>query len=242
VREHGEEFGLRQGQIWGDFIPGSDIYLLAGTRIYGATSIEAEQYTYAEIEGRRQVRAILDLVRKHRPDARISLQALPSSLGLRESRHIRSRYQLTGDDVLWGRPFPDAIANGTYRVDIHHQDRPGTSKRYLDGREEHTAPGRTKVVGRWRPESAVNPPYYQIPLRSLLPAGPYDNLIVAGRPLDADPMAFSAVRVMVNMNQTGEAAGVAAAMAVRPDRSISAIAPSELRRAMMEGGSLFPPR
>ena len=33
---------------------------------------------------------------------------------------LAEAYRLTGDDVLWGRRFDDAIANGSYRMDIHH--------------------------------------------------------------------------------------------------------------------------
>ena len=241
IREHGDEFGIPQGMIWGCYVPHSDIYMLAGTRIYGANPAKADDLTEAEIEGRRQIRAILDLLRKYRPDVPLSLQALPSRLGLRESRHVRCRYQLTGEDVLWGRDFADRIANGTYRVDIHHHDKAGVTLRYLDGREERAVPGLPKVVTRWRPVSEKNPPYYQIPLGSMLPAGPYDNLIVAGRMIDADPLAHAAIRVMVNMNQTGEAAGVAAWLALQRGQAVAGINPVELRRLMMDGGSLFPP-
>ena len=242
VREHGKEFDLPQGMAWGCFVPNSDIFMLAGTRIYGVNPADADQLTRAEFEGRRQVRAILDLLRKYRPEARLSLQALPSRIGLRESRHVHCQYQLTGDDVLWGRHFPDRIANGTYRVDIHHQDKPGVTLRYLDGREEQVVPGLPKVVARWRPVSETNPPYYEIPLRSMLPIGPYGNLVVAGRMIDADPVAHAAIRVMVNMNQTGEAAGVAAWLSLKSGCSIADLDVAGIRRTMSDGGSLFPER
>ena len=45
------------------------------------------------------------------------------------------------------------------------------------------------------------------------------NLLSAGRMMQTDRGAFGAVRVMVNLNQTGEAAGVAAAMAAREQRA-----------------------
>jgi len=46
----------------------------------------------------------------------------------------------------------DAIANGTYRVDVHHSDKPGITFRYLDGREVYIAPGKPVVASRWRPD------------------------------------------------------------------------------------------
>jgi hypothetical protein len=239
VRQHGSEFGLKGAFVWGGFVPSSDIYMLAGTRVYGANPAEAEQLTAAEIEGRRQVRAILDMLRKYHPDVRLSLQALPSQIGLRESRHVRCRYRLTGTDVLTGRNFDDGIANGSYRVDMHHQDKPGVTLKYLDGTQVYAAPGQPKETGRWRPESKVNPTCYHIPLRAMLPEGPYDNLIVAGRMIDADPEANGAIRVMVNLNQTGEAAGVACVLAMRDSTSLADVNPNVLRYTLCDGGSLL---
>ena len=56
--------------------------------------------------------------------------------------------------------------------------------------------------------SATDPTFYQIPYRCLVPQGAR-NVLAAGRLVDADRGAYGAVRVMVNCNQTGEAAGVA---------------------------------
>jgi hypothetical protein len=144
---------------------------------------------------------------------------------------------LTGEDVLHGRRFDDAIANGSYRVDIHHQDKPGITLRYLDGREEYLCPGQPGVIARWREESSVNPTFYQIPFRSMLPKQGPANLLIAGRMIDADSNAHAAIRVMVNMNQTGEAAGVAAVLALKKGINASDINVSDLRETLEQGGS-----
>lgn len=238
LREHAERYGMVPGFAWGDTVPGSDVYMLAATRIYGVNPAEADDLTRAEIEGRRQVRAIQEILRQSVPGSRISLQALPSRIGVRESRHIRCAYRLTGDDVLYGRAFADTIAQGSYRVDIHHQDKPGLTFRYLDGKESYCRPGFPSVEGRWRPKTAVNPTFYRIPLRSLLPPG-WPNVIVAGRMLDADTVAFAAVRVMVNLNQTGEAAGVAAALALQSGKTLAEVDPAAVRRTLVAGGSVL---
>ncbi len=236
LREHGPTFNLPQGFAWGVSVPGSETYLMAATRIYGINPADADDLTRGEIEGRRQVRVIQDIMRQHVPGSRLALEALPSRLGLRESRHIRAAYQLTGDDVLHGAQFPDAIAQGSYRVDIHHQDKPGITLRYLDGTETYNVPGLPKVTTRWRPETATNPTFYQVPYRCLLPRGGPDNLIVAGRMIDLDPVAHAAVRVMVNLNQTGEAAGVAAVLALQNNQPFRDVAVSRLQSTLAEGG------
>ena len=236
-REHGEEFNVPLGFVWGKEVPGSEVYMLAGTRVYGADCSHAEQLTKAEMEGRRQVRAFMDMIRKYVPESNVVLQALPSQIGIRETRHVKCQYQIKGDDILYGRRFKDAIANGSYRVDIHHQDKPGLTFKYLNGTQSYNRPGYPPVTGRWREKTKINPTFYQIPFRSLVP-GKYGNLIVAGRMLDADLVAFSAVRVMVNMNQTGEAAGIAAYLALDTDTPIPKLKSTDIRKLLERRGSV----
>ena len=239
IREHGAAFDLPQGFAWGGRVPGSEVYMMAATRVYGINPAEADDLTLGEIEGRRQVRAIQDIIRQHVPTSKLSLEALPARLGLRESRHVRSALQLKGEDILSGRRFDDAIAQGSYRVDIHHQDKPGITLRYLDGTEACHVPGKPTASGRWRAATPENPTFYQVPYRSMLPQGGFENLIVAGRMIDMDPVAHAAVRVMVNMNQTGEAAGVAAALALRAGKGFPHVDPADLRRELAAGGSIL---
>ncbi|MEI8312747.1 MAG: FAD-dependent oxidoreductase, partial [Verrucomicrobiota bacterium] len=194
--------------------------------------------TRAEMEGRRQVRAIMDIVNRHVPGAKLGLLALPARIGIRQTRHVRCLHQLTGDEVLHGRRFDDAIANGSYRVDIHHAEKPGLTFRYLDGREVYVRPGHPAKHGRWRADTGESPTFYQIPYRSLVPQGPYGNLLAAGRFIDADQQAHGAIRVMVNMNQTGEAAGAAAWLALKHQTPAAALDPALIRRTLSDGGSL----
>lgn len=240
VREHGHEFGLEKDWGWGGNIPGlGDIQLRADTHVFGVDASRATALTLAEIEGRRQIRAILDVIRKYGPaNAPVGLVDLAAAIGIRDTPRMVAGYQISGDDVLNGRRFPDAIANGSYRVDIHHSDGPGITFRYLDGTEEVIAErGKPAQMGTWRAPLAESPTFYQIPFRSLLCA-PLENLVLAGRMLDADPVAFSALRVMVNMNQTGEAAGVASVMAIRGNIPVQSVDPTALRATLAQGGSI----
>jgi hypothetical protein len=231
---------LQPGFLWYADVPGSaDDTMLAGTRVFGADCSDADQLTQAEIEGRRQVRVICDILREHfLPAGMNPLVALPARIGIRESRHALCLHTLTEQEVLSGERFPDAIANGTYRVDVHQADGPGIIFRYLDGREEFATSDFDHEWRRWRPETADNPTFYQIPYRSLVPAGA-GNVVLAGRCLDADEGAFGAVRVMVNCNQTGEAAGVASYLALNGGVSVSAVDPAKLRATMAAQGAVI---
>lgn len=236
--EHGKEFGIPDGFVWGAKVPSTNSYMLAGTRVYRVNCSVAEDLTKAEIEGRRQIRAIMDMMRKYGKNINLGLTALPSYIGIRETRHIKCSYQMSDDDALYGKRFDDAIANGSYRLDIHHQDKPGLTFRYLDGTEVYARPGYPNETKRWRGEIPENPTFYQIPLRSLVPHK-FDNLILAGRMLDASILAFSGIRVMVNMNQLGEAAGVATYIALHQNKSVRNVLALDVRNELRKGGSII---
>jgi hypothetical protein len=242
ISQYGKEFGLREDWGWNTFIPGlPNISFHAETHVFDVNCVDANQFTYSEMEGRRQVRAFMDLIRKYGPnESAIGLVDLPASIGIRETRHIKSQHKLTEADILHGRRFADAIANGSYRVDIHHSDCSGITFRYLDGTEEiisHRASG--KSLGRWREELQEDPTFYQVPYRSIVPTDKFNNVLMCGRMIDADPGAFGAVRVMVNLNQLGEAAGVAAYLALDRCVSVGDVPIALLRENLERGGSII---
>jgi hypothetical protein len=231
---------LRQGFLWHSEavgVPGA--WMVAGTRVRNADCSDADQLTRAEIEGRRQVRAIRDIVHHNYAAGKdVSLAALPATIGIRETRHATCLHRLTEREVLEGKRFEDAIANGSYRVDVHHSHKPGLTFRYLDGSEVYVVPGQPRVEGRWREKQPVDPTFYQIPYRCLVPQGAR-NVLAAGRLVDADRGAYGAVRVMVNCNQTGEAAGVACVLALDDHVDVDRVDVAKLRRLLARGGSLI---
>lgn len=239
LKEHGAEFDIPSGTAWGVYLPNTHVFMFAGTRVYGADCSDAGNLTKAEMEGRRQVRAIMDMMRKYGPDGNIPrLVTLPSYIGVRETRHVECLYQVCDEDALYGKRFEDAIANGSYVFDLHHQDKPGLTFRHLDGTEIYSRPGFPDQVGRWREETEVNPTFYQVPLRSLIPKK-HDNLMLAGRMLDASIVAYSGIRVMVNLNQIGEAAGVASYLAWKQKEKIKNVAAEDVREVLRKGGSII---
>ena len=56
---------------------------------------------------------------------------------------------------------------------------------------------------------------------------------------DAEETAFSGMRVMVNMNQLGEAAGVGAYLALDKDISVDQIDAADVRKTLAAGGSVI---
>lgn len=239
-REHHAEYGLPPDTGWNGAIPNlHDVRMYAETHAFGMNCADAKQLTQAEMNERLKILMIMDMARKAHPEIedRLSLLTLSSQIGIRETRRFEARYQLTEQDVLEGVRFEDAIANGSYRVDVHNPEGGGFLFKYLDGSQcAISANGRE--WGRWREERAVNPTFYQIPYRCMT-HNACQNLIMAGRMICADSAAYGAIRVMVNLNQTGEAAGVAAWLALQTNCAAYDVMPDELRETLTNGGSVM---
>jgi hypothetical protein len=174
--------------------------------------------TRAEWHSRRQMRQIDRFLRTHVPGFEEAYNAQSgAAVGVRETRRICGRYVLTGEDVLRARTFDDAIARGSYPIDIHAPEGKGT------------------VLTRLPLRGA-----YDVPLRCLLPRG-LDRMLVAGRCISGTHEAHSSYRVTPIAMATGHAAGVCAALAARDGRSPHAVHHREVQRELLrQGASLRP--
>jgi hypothetical protein len=187
--------------------------------IFDIDITRAEDLTRAEIAGRRQVRQIYNLYRRHVPGfENCRLAAVAPSVGLRESRRLVGAYTLTREDVVAGRKFADGIARHNYYLDVHS----------ADGLKPE--PG---IVLSQRP-----PPgdFYEVPYRCLLPER-IEQLLVAGRCLSADRAALGSARTTVCCMAMGEAAGLAASRAVRLGRPPREVDGAALKRDLFAGGA-----
>lgn len=174
------------------------------TRINRVNGLSAADLTAAEIEGRRQAYLIGEWLMQNVPWFRHAyVEKVACQVGVRETRHIHGRYTMTREDITLARKFPDGIARSCYFIDIHNP---------VGNHDVHQ-----KTGARGAPRADFSPPpgdYYEVPYRSLVsPTCP--NLLVACRALSATHEAAAAVRVMATMHGVGEAAGIAAAEAVK---------------------------
>ncbi len=163
------------------------------TRIQGYSGINGEDLTAATIEGRKAVMEAVEALRKNVPGFQDAyLLAMPAQIGVRETRRVMGATLLTGEQLINpGRIYShrkDVVARNQYNVDIH--DPKGT---------------KAQIVRLKQP--------YEIPYRCLLPKG-VDNLLIAGRPISADHVAHSSLRIQPTCYALGQAAGTAAALAV----------------------------
>jgi len=184
------------------------------TRIIRLDATNADDLTRAEIDARRQVMQYVAFLKSDVPGFEDAyLQMTAPQIGVRESRRVMGEYVLTAEDLLSARKFEDAIARGSYSVDIHDPDGGGT------------------VIKRLPPGES-----YTIPYRSLVPKK-IDNLLIAGRPISATHEAHSAIRVMPIAAAIGEAAGTAAALCVTNNTIPRNLDVGELQRVLRAQGA-----
>jgi glycine/D-amino acid oxidase-like deaminating enzyme len=197
--------------------PFPGVVLVHMTRVPNVDATDPEQLTAAEVTGRRQVREYARFLRECVPGFEASVVVATSpAIGVRESRRVHGDYVLTRDDVLSGRRFDDEIALCGAPIEDHH------------------AGGDTvwQYVGR----SGV----YGIPYRCLLPAG-LEGLVVAGRCFSATHDAHASARSMATCMAMGQAAGTAAALAVRQSATARAVGATAVRERLLADGALLAP-
>jgi len=134
---------------------------------------------------------------------------------LREGRRLMGHYQLTADDVMQARQHDDDVARGWYPIDLHVA--------YAGG-PVHVG---QVPAGKW----------YGIPYRSLV-ARDLDNLLMAGRCLSATHEALGSVRITPTSMATGQAAGIAAAMAAQAGIPALEVPADELRAEIQRQGGM----
>lgn len=150
---------------------------------------DAEQLSYGEIEGRRQIGDAFSMLRDAIPGfANSYIVDIPPQIGIRETRRVVGDYVLTEEDVLGCASFDDTIGVNGWPV------------------EDHVA---GDVIFRW-PDIPGSRGFNHLPYRMLLPKG-VDNLYVVGRCASMTHGGQSAARVSGACFVMGEAAGVAAA-------------------------------
>lgn len=224
--------------LWASRWPGQDNeWMAAGVRVLDIDSSKADDLTRAEIEGRYQLRWFLAQAKGLPGWQDVRLIAMGTQIGPRESHRIIADHELTREEVLDGHRFPDAIAQGTYPIDIHNPSGPGIIFEDLDGTRREVKGDRTTLTGRWDGLGENNPKRdtlcYQVPLGCLIPRD-LDNVMAAGRNIGASHESAGAIRVMVNCMQAGQAAGVAAALA--GEREVRAVEAGEVRARLVEMG------
>ena len=165
--------------------------------IIGADSSSSVLQTEADISGHQALLRILSFIRGIPGCEKATVESMADSAAMRETYRIVGEQTITYGDYMSGKRYEDAVAYTLYFIDIHHDN--GIHREFL-------------------PYDVVP----TIPLGALIPKGSR-RILAAGRCISSDQKAFSALRVEASCMAMGQAAGAAAALAVRmnvPSRDV----------------------
>jgi flavin-dependent dehydrogenase len=175
-----QAYGLVRHDGFAFRFPGRGTALVNMTHI--ETPLEPIAAAASALAGKVQADRALDFLKTEYPkafgEAKVRAYGFP---GIRQTRWIASRKQLTADEVRRGTRFDDAIARTAWPIELHDR-----ASGYV-----------------WEPFGEDHVHY--VPFGSLTPPG-VDNLVAAGRCVDGDVAALSSVRVMGPCIATGAAA------------------------------------
>ena len=198
--ENGDLIPLPQGRILVGKNGRPNELLVNMSRIIGVNATDAEELTNAEVLAQQQVMYLVDFLKRFVPGFENSyLVESGNTLGIRETRRLVGKYVLSGTDAINCVHFDDDVACGSYMIDIH---------------DPH---GKRKAIG-----GDILGTCYGIPYRSLV-SKRIKNMLVCGRCISADHVAHASTRIQGTCCMTGQAAGTAAALAVRNNASVNDI-------------------
>ena len=204
--------GKNPGNVQVYNLPDKGVACLGCPSIAGKDGCNADDVTAAECELAKIIGRWMDSVREFPGFEKAFLLQVPQ-MGIRETRHIQGDYVLELMDIYKQRTFDDCIGFGAHPIDT--RPRPA----WLNDPE-------TSYPPRW---------HFQIPFRSLIVKG-LENTLVAGRCISATHEAFGCIRPTVQCMVIGEAAGTAAALALKKGVSLRGLDHGELRTELKKNG------
>ena len=195
------------GGTWGAVHDTGELTYLNIVHLPGLDGTDPDDLTRGEMEGRRQVRHAIAALRRYTPGCENArLRNFGMTIGIRDTRKIDARYNLTESDVRGQARFEDSI---------------GIYPEFIDGYGVLVLP----TTGR----------YYHVPFRSLVPRG-VRNLLVPGRSSGGDRIAHASTRNMSCCAVQGQGAGIAAAVSLHTSTDLAEVDISAVQRELARQG------
>ncbi|MCH7322649.1 FAD-dependent oxidoreductase [Solibacillus sp. MA9] len=181
---------------------GEDYYINA-LQIFDVDGLDEAAKVAAIEKGKRETLHIVDYLRKEFSGfENAEIVSNPTELYVRETRHILAEYQLQMSDIWTNMDHWDNIGYGAYPVDVQAQ----TPQDY------------GYVLS--------TPEQYAIPFRSLVPLE-IDGLLVVGRSSGYSSLAAGSARIVPTGMVTGDAAGIAASLAIHEGITVRELSKDE---------------
>ena len=193
---------------WGAITEQGDLTYLNLVHLAGIDGTNADDLTRGEIEGRRQAMLAIEALKRYNPGCEnAKLRNFGLTLGIRDTRKIDARYNMTAHDVREQGRFDDSI---------------GIFPEFIDGYGILILP----TTGR----------YLQLPYRAMLPKN-IGHLIVTGRSTGGDRDSHAAVRNMMCCAVNGQGAGVAAAVSIESNTDFDQVDIKTLQKRLITQGA-----
>ena len=192
---------------WGTVSDQGDLTYLNMCHLY-LDGTDPDALTHGEMAGRKQAMHAVNALKAFMPGCEAAkLRNFGMTLGIRDTRKIDARYNLTDNDVRGEGRFDDSI---------------GIFPEFIDGYGYLILP----TTGR----------YFHVPYRAMLPKG-INNLIVTGRTIGGDKVSHAAVRNMMCCAVVGQGAGVAAAVSVKSGRGFADVDIAQVQAELVRQGA-----
>ncbi|WP_162000275.1 FAD-dependent oxidoreductase [Companilactobacillus halodurans] len=173
-------------------------------------SLDSKNMTKYEMKLRKQVQAYFKVIKKYIAGCENAILTFSGpKIGIREARRMIGEVELKNEDILNATKRSDSIGRAAWSLELHH----------VNNQLEYVC----------IPDNE----YASIPLGCLKAKG-IENLWGAGRLISADHLAQASIRVMGTGFITGQAAGVAAALAINGRTSVE-----EVRKELVAQGALL---
>lgn len=188
------------------------------TNCTGINGTDADDLVRATFTCREQMEPIVEFLRKYAPGyENCYILSSASLIGIRETRHFKGMETITEQDIQDARVFDNwVVTKAHFNFDVHNMTGNG-----LD--ETGSQEGFRQVKG------------YTIPYGCLVPET-IDGLLLAGRNISGTHMAHANFRVMPICINMGQAAGIAAALAVQHNVLPREVNVAEIQQILSQNG------
>ena len=180
-----------------------------------ADSTTSTTHTRANQEGRANLLELLRTLRTLPGCEKVKILDLKTETAVRETFRIDGEYKVTHQDYVKGKIFTDSISHSFYPIDLHRE-------------------GKSIYQEFLEPDIVAC-----IPFRALVPKESR-NFLVAGRCVSSDRLANSALRVQASCMGMGQAAGAAAALASRSNKTPMEVPVADVQQLVEEHGGIIP--
>ena len=188
--------------------------MINSIRILDFDGSDVESLTAGETESYLTILPLVKMLRENIPGfENCYISYINPVIGVRESRRIRGIRTLTAEDVIQGLIPEDTICLGSFKIDIHAGATDQTIFKYL------------------------NHPY-GIPYGCTV-SRDVENLMMTGRCISVDAVAFGSIRIMPTCMAVGQGAGVGAALAVKENIMPAIVDTEEIRKILKDNNAIL---